>query len=75
MMLVFGIFFMTRPKPFSGGLLPFRILYISLNRYDVTNILRLVNTWEFNPAFSCAFIIWVVLVWMVLSSCSLSSQL
>ena len=36
MMHVFGIFIVTRPKHVAGDLMPFRILYIAIYRYDVS---------------------------------------
>ena len=60
MMSVFGIFIMTRLKPFAGALLPFIICTLHFTGLMQENIAMLVNTWEFDPPSSFEVLIFMV---------------
>ena len=74
MIFIFCIFIATITKPFAGYFMPLRICTLYFTGLMYENILILVNTWEFDPTSSCVFPSWVILVWMLVSSCLLRSK-
>ena len=66
---------MKRLKPSTGGFILLRIctLYFT-GIMKVTKVIS-VNTWEFDPTYSCEFLTLVGFVWMLVPLCSLGSQL
>ena len=74
-MFVFGIFIMTRPKPFAGNFLPLIICTLHFIGLMYVNILVTVNTWYFDTLYSCEVLTWGVVGWSVFPLCPLRSQL
>ena len=74
-MFVFGVFIMTRPKPFAGDLLPLRICKLYFIGLMLVIILISVNTWGFDTPFSCKVLTWVVVGCNIFPLCPLRSHI
>ena len=75
MMLVFGIFTITTPKPSAGYLLRVIICALYFTGLMWVKTVMLVNTLEFYHLSICEVLSCVVFVWILLSSCQHMIQL
>ena len=74
MMFVLDILMMTSTTPFAGYFLPFRLCAIHSTGLISVSIVMLVNMRNFDPPSSCALLKWVILVWVLVPLCLISSE-